>query len=131
MTCPPLPPRATDILLNTVAAVFVLDIDNYAFEFFATDLVKQILTGLPPLGVLTKETIPEGVDVDAAQAGLDDIAWQYFGGIVLGPTLIVLATVLYQGWCGDDDSGRAGLWAAGCVRVFGCFALRTQDAQEG
>ena len=47
-----LPPRATDILLNTVAAVFVLDIDNYAFEYFVMDLNKSILTSLPPLGVL-------------------------------------------------------------------------------
>ena len=118
--------------MNTVAAVFVLDIDNYAFEYFATDFIKQILTGLPPLGTLGKGQVPEGVDLGAARAGLDDIAWQAGAGLILGPILIVLATVLYQGWCGDDDLAVAlgfGLPAA-CV-LFGCFALRTQDAQEG
>ena len=114
--------------MNTVAAVFVLDIDNYAFEYFATDMIKQLLTSLPPLGVLTKDDVPEGVDVGAARTGRDDELWQMFGGIILGPILIVLATVLYQGWCGDDDLALAlgfGLPAA-CV-LCSCFACRAVE----
>ena len=83
---------------------------------------------MPPLGVLRKTEVPEGVDAGAARAGLDDFAWQTGAGLILGPFLIVLATVLYQGWCGDDDLAVAlgfGLPAA-CV-LCGCFALRTQD----
>ena len=112
--------------MNTVAAVFVLDIDNYAFEYFATDALKQILTGFPPLGMLDKNDV--GVDLGDARAGADDFAWQAGAGLILGPILIVLATVLYQGWCGDDDLAVAlgfGLPAA-CV-LCGCFWLRTQD----
>ena len=114
--------------MNTVAAVFVLDIDNYAFEYFATDLIKSILTGFPPLGMLSKDQVPKRVDVGAARAGADDALWQLFAGWILGPILIVLATVLYQGWCGDDDLAVAlgfGLPAA-CV-LCGCFALRTKE----
>ena len=123
--------RAPDILLNTIAAVFVLDIDNYAFEYFATDFLKQLLTGFPPLGMLTYLQVPEGVDPGAESMGADDVAWQFFAGLVLGPILIVLATVLYQGWCGDDDLALAlgfGLPAA-CV-LCGCFWLRTQDGMS-
>ena len=103
----------------------MLDLDDYAFQYFATDVIKQILTGLPPLGNLSEDDIPEGVDVGAAQRGIDDVAWQMLAGLVLGPTLIALATVLYQGWCGDDDLALAlgfGLPAA-CV-LCTCFGFR-------
>ena len=107
--------------------MFVLDIDNYAFEYFATDTIKQILTCLPGLGLLETGEVPEGVDLGAARMGLDDGLWQFLAGWILGPTLIGLATVLYQGWCGDDNLALAlgfGLPAA-CV-LCSCFACRTQ-----
>ena len=114
--------------MNTVAAVFVLDLDDYAFQYFTTSGLKQLLTSLPPLGILQEYEIPEGVDVGAARAGVDDLLWQVLAGWVLGPTLIGLATVLYQGWCGDDDLALAlgfGLPAV-CVLI-GCFTCRMKQ----
>ena len=117
--------------MNTVAAVFVLDIDDYAFRFFTTRAVRNILTSLPPLGILSEDDYKDDVDVGAAKMGADDLVWQYLGGWILGPALLALATGLYQGWCGDDDLVLAVCFAlpAACVLSM-CFWCRTRSPLE-
>ena len=114
--------------MNTVAAVFVLDIDDYAFRFFTTRVVRNILTSLPPLGMLREDEYTDDVDVGATKMGADDFVWQLLGGWILGPALLALATGLYQGWCGDNDLVLA-VW---CVlrRVKPKFPLACADDVE-
>ena len=106
--------------------MFVLDLDDYAFKYFTTSSIKQLLTSLPPLGTLPPGAdVPEGVDASAAWAGFDDAIWQILAGWVLGPTLIALATALYQGWCGDDEFTLAlGFGLPAALVLSSCFACR-------
>ena len=59
--------------MNTVAAVFVLDIDDYAFRFFTTRAIRNILTSLPPLGILSEDEYKDDVDVGAIAVALHDV----------------------------------------------------------
>lgn len=107
--------------------MFVLEIDDYAYQFFTTDLQKAFITGLPPMGYLAndKSDFPDDhPDKSHLISKLDDALWQTLSGIALAPILIGIATAIYQGWCGDDALGF-GLPAA-CIFAC-CFAAKQKD----
>ncbi len=119
--------------------VFVLDINDYTYQYFTTDAVKKLVESLPPIGMLPPAGFGFGFGEDdpcaqSSYPGLDDVLWQRFGGYVLCPVLFAVATALYQGLCHSVYTNRyweiAG-WQTGVpilLIMIGCFGCRMKRA---
>ena len=63
------------MILNTLGATFILDIDNFAYSYFITDIFKDAMRAIPPIGV------SEGLGMTLA-----DAFWQMLGAYLFIPT---------------------------------------------
>ena len=76
------------VLESAVAATFVLDIDNYVYYFLVTDVVKERMAAVPPIGV------SQGIGQTKT-----DWVWQGYGSYFMFVVLLGAATALFCGWC--------------------------------
>ena len=125
-----------DIILNAVAAVFILDIDDYAYHFFVTKTQQILVEGLPSLGLVPLDEVPEELQTTFPKEALlasDDAAWQFLGGFALAPALFGIAAAIYQSWCEDGSVLAVGLGVGLPVACLGmsCFACRLQKPRGG
>jgi len=75
-----------DLILNSVAASFILEIDNFAYALLVPETMKRAWSSLPPLGI-PKASVPSLTLVGAASqfyvaigilALIDIFLWQYW-----------------------------------------------------
>ena len=108
------------VLGSAVAATFVLDIDNYVYQFLVTDLVKINLATVPPIGVSNE-----------IGATLSDMIWQVSGSYLLIVVLLSTAGALQAAWCED---GVLAAWLGLGIPILCCtgaFAwCARQDMQK-
>ena len=108
------------VLGSAVAATFVLDIDNYVYEFLVTDFVKNNLATVPPIGVSSE-----------IGGTLSDVAWQAFGSYLLIAVLLSTAGALEAAWCED---GVLAAWLGLGIPILCCtgaFAWCTKQTFDG
>ena len=94
------------VLGSAVAATFVLDIDNYVYQFLVTDLVKINLATVPPIGVSNE-----------IGATLSDMIWQVSGSYLLILVLLSTAGALQAAWCED---GVLAAWLGLGIPILCC-----------
>ena len=113
-------PTNIAVLGSTVAATFVLNIDNYVYQFLVTDMVKTRLAAVPPIGVSF------GIGVTSS-----DQFWQAFGSYLLIAVLLSTAGALEAAWCED---GVLAAWLGLGIPILCCtgaFAwCARQDMQK-
>jgi hypothetical protein len=102
-------PNNFEVLGTAVAATFVLDIDNYVYQFLATDVVKTKLAAVPPIGVTGKIGVT-----------LADLVWQLFGSYLLIAVLLSTAGALDAAWCGKGSSGVLAAWLGLGIPILCC-----------
>lgn len=79
----------SDIVLNTVAVSFVLQVDDFAYRGFTTSSMKILYESIPPIGLFDEELI--------ADAALDN--WERFGSPFMLVVLMVVVVVQFGCWC--------------------------------
>ena len=99
-------PNDFAVLGSAVAATFVLDIDNYVYQFLVTDAVKTRLASVPPIGV--------SPDIGMTAA---DSLWQAFGSYLLIAVLLSTAGALEAAWCED---GVLAAWLGLGIPILCC-----------
>ena len=99
-------PNDFAVLGSAVAATFVLDIDNYVYQFLVTDFVKTRLATVPPIGV------SQNIGFTAA-----DLFWQFFGSYLLIAVLLSTAGALEAAWCED---GVLAAWLGLGIPILCC-----------
>ena len=102
-------PNNFAVLGSAVAATFVLDIDNYVYQFLVTDYVKTRLATVPPIGVTN--------NIGATAA---DVLWQMFGSYLLIAVLLSTAGALEAAWCED---GVLAAWLGLGIPILCCTGL--------
>jgi hypothetical protein len=115
-------PTNLAVLGSAVAATFVLDIDNYVYQFLVTDLVKIRLATVPPIGV--SEYI--------GGTGSDGF-WQVFGSYLLIAVLLSTAGALEAAWCEDGVLAAwlgLGIPILCCTGAFACCARQDPDDND-
>ena len=99
-------PNDFAVLGSAVAATFVLDIDNYVYQFLVTDFVKTRLATVPPIGVSPR-----------IGATASDAIWQAFGSYLLIAVLLSTAGALEAAWCED---GVLAAWLGLGIPILCC-----------
>mmetsp|Transcript_124949 Transcript_124949/g.358735 ORF Transcript_124949/g.358735 Transcript_124949/m.358735 type:complete len:294 (+) Transcript_124949:102-983(+) len=84
-------PNNMEIILNAVAFVFILQVDEALFGFFSLPEVRSLMDSLPPFEE----------DGESKTAWLRPL-WQLLK-LVVGAVMIAAAIVTY-GWCGNEGS---------------------------
>ena len=106
-------PNELDMILNTLGATFILDIDNFAYSYFVTNFFKDQIRAIPPIGVS-----------GGLGGTMADFFWQMFGAYLFIPTLLGSAAALQAGWC--DSGGTLVAWLALGIPILcctGCFSF--------
>lgn len=103
-------PTDRAVLENAVAATFVLDIDKYVYYFLVTDVVKERMAAVPPIGV--SENIGKT---------FTDVMWQGYGSYFMSAVLLGAAYALSEGWC-NDKSQLYKAWIGFLVPIAACVA---------
>jgi hypothetical protein len=99
-------PNNFAVLGSAVAATFVLDIDNYVYQFLVTDAVKTRLAAVPPIGA--------SPDIGGTAA---DGLWQMLGSYLLIAVLLSTAGALEAAWCED---GVLAAWLGLGIPILCC-----------
>jgi hypothetical protein len=102
-------PNDFAVLGSAVAATFVLDIDNYVYQFLVTDYVKTKLAAVPAIGV--------SIDIGFTFA---DGIWQSFGSYLLIAVLLSTAGALDAAWCEEGSSGVLVAWLGLGIPILCC-----------
>ena len=110
------------VLGSAVAATFVLDIDNYVYQFLVTDFVKTRLATVPPIGV--------SFGIGSTYA---DLNWQALGSYLLIAVLLSTAGALEAAWCEDGVLAAwlgLGIPILCCTGAFAFFAKKDPDGDD-
>lgn len=85
-----------DLVLNNVAAIFVLDLDDYAYALLLPQTIRNATEGLPPLNRADKE--------GAWRANFRAFTINFYSWLL---TIVILAidVPVYYAWCGYGNAG--------------------------
>ena len=87
-------PTNEDLLLNSVATVFVLDVDDYAYTYLVPSVYRAAVSGFP--AIMSRD---EEFKMDLA-------LYQFFGPFFLPLVLAGATAATYEGWCGVEEPGN-------------------------
>lgn len=79
-----------NLILNAVAATFVIDIDDIIFSVCCPNYLKAIMAAIPP------------ISVTADKAKFAEIVGMAFGWLCLPGGLLALTGILFNTWCSEE-----------------------------
>jgi len=82
-----------NLILNSVALLFITQIDDIAYNFAVTDLFKNLLNGVPDIGKIN------GCTVEEHRMGLGQVNFEFLGPWFFIAVLCGTSGVLYIGNC--------------------------------
>jgi hypothetical protein len=90
-------PTNEDLILNSVATVFVLDVDDYAYKYkyLVPSLFRSAVEGFP--AIMTR---------GSSENKMDTCLYQLFGPYFLPLILAGTTDATYEGWCGVEEPGN-------------------------
>jgi len=132
-----------DLILNAVAALFVLDVPSYTYKLFHPTVLQNELRNFPPIVVRPGGT---AYNQDAKPPSYwnpkthgkwdisppDDLSrsvavFENFGPYILSFCMVSVSLLLHEGWCGLDDdpyafgNGPSGFHYLSLVYFVGVF----------
>lgn len=126
------------VFVNTLATLFILDIDRFAYDYMSAQVLKDAFEALQPLGLLGEHDTSDAESY-SLYAYEDDVFFQYLGGAILIPLMGLVSLTLFACWCWDRTSAAVMVIAV-CCPVFFVAALafsashnrvKRIDASEG